>query len=185
MIPSLLYFLSYLFLLPFFLRILFRYHRLALGHPLYYLILQITNPFIYPITKIITPTLYIDRPTAIFTFGMIVIFAQLKFLFKASGPFFEVLLVISALDWLNRMIILYVALGFLRLARPILTLPRALEALIENFTDPALSKLLFFSKLLPPPLPILIRKYPLVVWVVFLVCCHLIFETMMLERLMR
>jgi len=185
MIHSLLYFLSYLFLLPFFLRILFRYHRLPLGHPLFCLVLQLTNPFIYPIAKVISPTIYMDRPAGVFTFTVILLLTQIKFLFKPIGPFFEVLLVISALDWLNRIMILYVALGVLRLIRPFLSMPKALEALIEDFTDQAVSKLVFFAHVFPSLIQQVIRKYPLIIWVLILIFTHLIFEEMMLERLMR
>jgi len=183
MIHSLLYFLSYLLLLPFFLRILFRYHRLPLGHPLFCLVLNMTNPFIYPLSKIVSPSLYVDRPACVFTFTMMIILTQIKFFFQLTGPFFEVLLVISALDWLNRIIILYVVLGLLRLIRPVLSMPKSLEALIENFTDPALRKLIFFSYIFPSFIQTIIRKYPLILWVAILIGIHLVFEEMMLERL--
>jgi hypothetical protein len=185
MIYSFLYFLSYLFLLPFFLRIIFRYHRIPLGHPLSFLIMQITNSAIYPISKVIPPSLYLDKASAIFTFIVIAFLTQLKFSGNPAGLFFEVLLVISSLDWMNRIIILYIAFGSLRILSSFFSIPRALDIIVEDLTDPFLSKMIFFSKIFPSPIYHIVRKYPLFLWVTILLLTHLFFEAMILERLMR
>lgn len=183
MVSSLLYFFSYLFLLPFFLRIIFRYHRLPIGHPLYYLVLQLTNFFIYPIAKILPPTLYIDRPAILTTLLITAFFTHLKCLFQSVHLFFEVLLVVTLLDWCNRLIILYVALGVLRILTPLLALPKALELLIDELTDPAVNKIIFFSRALPQHMSFFIKKYSLFVFVALLMCAHISFEIMMLQRM--
>jgi len=174
---------SYLILIPFFLRIVMRYHRIALGHPLFFTILELTNPIVYPIARIVPPSMYYDRAAIIVTWICVFIINQMKLFFHPHPPFLEVLTILSCLDWLNRLIILYLSFAVLRGIQGFLQIARPLELIVEQIVDPSIMTMLSFMRMLPNTFQNILRKYPLACWIIMLFCMHLYLEEMMIQRL--
>jgi len=182
MIHAFLYFLSYLFLLPFFIRILFRFHRISLGHPLSFLILQITNPFLYQLTRSFPSSLYWDKAATLFTFSFLFFMNQLRLL-GHSHAFLEVICVVTLLDWLNRIFIIYLCMAFFKISLKFINLAPSLESIIDEFTLGAVHTIHALLKNLAF-IPKTIRfSLALGLWITCLIFIHLLFEQWILIRL--
>ncbi len=182
MIYALLYFLSYLFLLPFFIRILFRFHRISLGHPLSFLIMQITNPFLFRLTHFFPSSLYWDKAATIFSFGVLFLMNQLRLL-NHNHAFLEVIFVVSLLDWLNRILIIYLSMSLLKACIRFVNIAPSLESIIDHFTLNAIqtiSAVLYHVAFIPK---VARASLGLGLWIICLASIHLLFEQWILVRL--
>ena len=103
-----------LFLLPFFVRILFRFHQIPFNNMLHMAMFQFTNRFIYPLSRWIKPSRAIDWPALAFIFIAMFILCQLRSVMtigRGAGLLIGSLIVI--LELLNRMCIIYISAGLL------------------------------------------------------------------------
>ncbi|NBW58092.1 hypothetical protein EBR43_10015 [bacterium] len=103
-----------LFLLPFFVRILFRFHQIAFNNMLHIAMLQFTNRFISLVSRWIKPSRRIDWPALTFIFIVMFILCQLRSIITIGhGAGLLIGSLIVVVEFFNRICIIYISAGLL------------------------------------------------------------------------
>jgi hypothetical protein len=176
-------FFAQLFLLPFFLRLLFRFHKIAFSNPIYLAILHFTNRFTYPLSQWIYPSKTIDWHAVFFIFIAMLFLVQLRsglLLGQSLGLITASIIVF--LESINRICVIYVAAGLLAHTPTLMNIPsnRVFLDIGYELTQQQVKSITFFLRQIPI-LRVYFLRWSFWVWVFCMLLVNLSLEHIILR----